>query len=132
MKPAEYATTTFWFLSLLGLINVVVIVDGASCNVCGCEGCKVGQEDTLVRYPNPSKPNEETQSSCEALYLLASNRNDAFTQDECDELYKVVTPRCACFYPNGTDVAPYGKEEDPPEHLLSKMPKFLFDQVGFS
>ncbi|KAL7579480.1 hypothetical protein ACA910_007862 [Epithemia clementina (nom. ined.)] len=87
-------------------------VHAATCNVCGCEDCRVGEELAVVRYPHPTEAGKTLQNNCQSLSILASNKDNPFSQAQCDELYTYVTPICDCFYPNGTDVPAYGANPD--------------------
>ena len=94
----------------------------ATCNLCGCEGCKPGNIHGIVHFQDPQNPNNTLQNSCQALTEIVSKNQGPFNQTQCDNLYKRATQVCACFYENGTDVEPYNGGKHTSQNQVSFPP----------
>lgn len=106
------SVTTF-FGTIVGLVAWLLVwggalqVSAAICNICGCDNCEPGNLLAIVEFPNPQDPNSTLRNNCQSLYQIANRTDNPFNQQQCDELYKIVTVVCNCFYANGTDVPKY-------------------------
>ncbi|KAL7579479.1 hypothetical protein ACA910_007861 [Epithemia clementina (nom. ined.)] len=110
-SPRPLATIVLISFLIVLLSGQPQSVQAAVCNICGCDGCEPGNLLAIVRYPNPTNTTQMLKQNCQTLETYANREDNAFTREQCEDLYKRTTQACACYYPNGTDVPAYGSSE---------------------